>query len=101
MTEYDDETLRHVQRLELMILTDFIDVCKRNSLRYFAYGGTGIGAFRHKGFIPWDDDIDVCLPAADYERLLQVFQDEYADSCLLYTSPSPRDLSTSRMPSSA
>lgn len=79
MTEYDDETLRHVQRLELMILTDFIDVCKRNSLRYFAYGGTGIGAFRHKGFIPWDDDIDVCLPAADYERLLQVFQDEYAD----------------------
>lgn len=79
MTEYDDETLHHVQRLELMILKDFIQVCVTHKLTYFAYGGTGIGAFRHKGFIPWDDDIDVCLPARDYDTLLSVFEQEYAD----------------------
>lgn len=79
MTEYDDETLRHVQRLELMILKDFIDVCNSYQLTYFAYGGTGIGAYRHKGFIPWDDDIDVCLPVADYDTLLQVFEEKYSD----------------------
>lgn len=77
MTEYDEETLHHVQQLELMILKDFTEVCAQNNLTYFAYAGTGIGAVRHKGFIPWDDDIDVCLPAADYDRVLAVFEEKY------------------------
>lgn len=78
MKEYDDKTLAHVQRLELMILKDFIHVCDEYDLTYFAYGGTGIGAFRHKGFIPWDDDIDVCLPVRDYKKLLSVFERDYS-----------------------
>lgn len=79
MKEYDDETLHHVQRLELMILKDFIKVCTEHNLTYFAYAGTGLGALRHKGFIPWDDDIDVCLPAADHDKVLRIFEEQYSD----------------------
>lgn len=79
MKEYDDETLHHVQCLELMILKDFIKVCTEHNLTYFAYAGTGLGALRHKGFIPWDDDIDVCLPAADHDKVLRIFEEQYSD----------------------
>ena len=79
MTEYDDETLHHVQQLELMILKDFINVCSEHNLTYFAYAGTGIGAVRHKGFIPWDDDIDLCIPSNDYHTLISVFEEKYSD----------------------
>lgn len=78
MKEYDDDTLKRVQKLELSILKDFINVCEKHNLTYFALAGTGIGALRHKGFIPWDDDIDVGLPRNDYEKLLTVFQKEYS-----------------------
>lgn len=78
MKEYDNITLKKLQQMELNILKDFISVCKEHNLVYFALAGTGIGALRHKGFIPWDDDIDVGLPRDDYEKLLSVFQEEYA-----------------------
>ena len=61
MREYDEETLHRVQQLELMILEDFLALCHRHDLTCFGFAGTGIGALRHKGFIPWDDDIDVGL----------------------------------------
>lgn len=77
--EYDDITLKKLQKLELLILKDFISVCKEFGLTYFALAGTGIGALRHKGFIPWDDDIDVGLPRYDYEKLLQIFEERYSD----------------------
>lgn len=48
----------------------FIDVCEKNGLQYYGYAGTCLGAIRHKGIIPWDDDIDVLMPRKDYERLL-------------------------------
>lgn len=54
----------------------FIEICKANGLRYFCVGGTAIGAVRHKGMIPWDDDIDVCMPRPDYERLIGLFREE-------------------------
>lgn len=79
MKEYDDITLHKVQALELSIFKDFIDVCEEFGLTYFALAGTGIGALRHKGFIPWDDDIDVGLPRKDYEKLLSVFEERFAD----------------------
>lgn len=53
----------------LNMLDDFHKICIENNLSYYVVGGTALGAIRHKGFIPWDDDIDVGMPRDDYERL--------------------------------
>ena len=50
----------------------FDEVCKKNNLTYYVMYGTLIGAVRHKGFIPWDDDVDVCMPRKDYNRLMEL-----------------------------
>lgn len=65
-------SLREVQLAELDILLTFDAFCKEHGLRYSLDGGTLIGAVRHKGFIPWDDDIDVCMPRPDYDRFLSL-----------------------------
>ena len=83
MKEYDQETLKKVQRAELSILKDFVSLCDRHGLVYFGIAGTGIGALRHKGFIPWDDDIDVAMPREDYEKFRQLVRDEMGDKYLL------------------
>lgn len=63
--------LRKLQLEELKILDIFVDICEKNKLRYFLLGGTLLGAIRHTGFIPWDDDVDVCMPRKDYEIFLK------------------------------
>lgn len=68
--------LKQLQQLELQIVSDFIQICNRHNLRYFALGGTLLGAVRHQGFIPWDDDIDIGMPRPDFEKFLQVAADE-------------------------
>lgn len=62
--------LDQVKKIELDILIEFDKLCKKNNLYYVMCGGTLLGAVRHKGFIPWDDDIDVLMPRPDYERLI-------------------------------
>lgn len=59
------------KKIELDILTELHKLCEELQLRYFVYYGTLLGAVRHKGFIPWDDDIDICMPRPDYNRLVQ------------------------------
>lgn len=63
---------KKVWTVELDLLAQLINVCERYHLRWFAYGGTLLGAVRHKGFIPWDKDIDIMMPRSDYEQLLKI-----------------------------
>ena len=63
--------------IELDMLQHLLDVCKKNDIQIFAYAGTLIGAVRHKGFIPWDDDMDLFLTRENYEKLQKVAKDEF------------------------
>ncbi len=76
MKELDTNKLKAIQ---LDILKAFIEICKENNLQYFLVGGTCLGAVRHNGFIPWDDDIDVGMPREDYERFSQICNDQLPD----------------------
>lgn len=64
-------TLKELQDSLYTMLCEFDRVCKALNITYFLFAGTLLGAVRHEGFIPWDDDLDVLMPRKDYERLLQ------------------------------
>ena len=64
-----DERLDQLHRVLLMMLKDFSALCEREGLRWIAMYGTAIGALRHGGFIPWDDDLDICMTRAELDRL--------------------------------
>lgn len=68
--QYSDSDLKKLQRLELRILKDVDRVCGELGLTYFLDSGTVLGALRHGGFIPWDDDIDIGMPRDDYDRFM-------------------------------
>lgn len=71
VNRFDDRTLRRVQLLTTRILEEFDRLCRELDIPYSVYGGTAIGAIRHKGFVPWDDDADVLMRRPDYERFLR------------------------------
>ena len=91
-----NHNLKIVQSEILKILKIFDEKCKENNLKYYIFYGTLLGAVRHKGFIPWDDDIDITMPREDYEKFISLYRDEffrgyYLDgyNCSRYESYSP------------
>ena len=66
-----NEQLTLLKKTQLDMLSEFLNICQKLNLKHFLLGGTLLGAVRHKGFIPWDDDIDVAMPRKDYEIFLQ------------------------------
>lgn len=84
MTEYNfpdnrlegETTLRSAQLVMLRILKVFDAICKKYNLKYWLDAGTLLGAARHDGFIPWDDDIDVAMPVEDYNKFLEIAENE-------------------------
>ncbi len=77
--------LNKMQTLQLKISKDFRDVCEKNNIPYFMCGGTMLGAIRHKGFIPWDDDMDFGMTRDNYERFLEIAQKELGDDYFVQT----------------
>lgn len=74
-----EEERAEVQKCLLHMLKDIDYVCQKHNITYMLGGGTALGAVRHQGFIPWDDDLDINMPRADYERFLSVMQAELGD----------------------
>lgn len=79
------DDLRKLQLVELNMLKEFIKVCEKLKLNYYLIGGTLIGCIRHKGFIPWDDDIDVVMPRHDYQIFLEKGQEYLAKNLFIQT----------------
>lgn len=74
--ELDQEELRQLQLIQLEILIELDRICKKHKIDYSIDGGTLLGAVRHGGFIPWDDDIDVIMLRSDYERFYEICKTE-------------------------
>lgn len=81
--KYDDAVLKKLQKTELDMLKAFDRVCEKHGITYFVAFGTAIGALRHNGFIPWDDDIDIGMMREEYEKLLNVPKQEWNDLFLI------------------
>lgn len=78
-------SLRRLQLIQNYILQEVKRICEKHHIQYFLVGGSLIGAVRHHGFIPWDDDIDIGFLRSDYERFLSVCADELSDDFFLQT----------------
>lgn len=91
----DQIRIRELQFQQLKIMDEIHRICIENDLKYYMIGGSALGAVRHKGFIPWDIDIDIAMPRSDYEKFLQIVSRVIDDKFLchdykrdkIYSSP--------------
>ena len=74
-----DSDVKKVQQKLLEMADDIIGICEDNNLNYHLTGGSTLGAIRHKGFIPWDDDIDIDIERKDYNKLISIIKEKYPD----------------------
>lgn len=88
MTDFNDDALRTAQKVMLHILKTVHTLCEKHHLTYWLDYGTLLGAIRHNGFIPWDDDVDICMPRADYEKFCAIAPAELGPDFLVQTPQS-------------
>ncbi|MDO5408857.1 MAG: LicD family protein [Lachnospiraceae bacterium] len=91
LIELDDETLKRMQKVILSIAEDIIEVCEANNIHYCLGGGSALGAMRHQGFIPWDDDMDLNMTRRSYERFIPLFTEKYGDRYWIHTPEATSD----------
>ena len=90
MINYSADELDMIQKLELKILKEIIRICKKENIEYFLIGGSALGAIRHGGFIPWDDDIDVGMTRENYDNFLRVSEQYLGEEFYLQSPSSDR-----------
>lgn len=73
-------SVKELKMIQLKILDSIDDFCKKKGIQYFLFSGTLIGAVRHKGYIPWDDDVDICMKRKDYDRFILEFNQQRRDT---------------------
>lgn len=78
---------REYQLLQVKVMKRIHDFCVANNIKYYIIGGTLLGAIRHKGFIPWDDDMDIAMMRDDYEKFIDLFPSYFTDGSLVAQRP--------------
>lgn len=84
-------SVEELKMLQLKILDSIDDFCKKNEIQYFLFSGTLIGAVRHKGYIPWDDDVDICMKRKDYDRFFAEFNQQRQDTLKAISTETEKD----------
>lgn len=82
------EKRKKIWKIQIGLIEELDRVCQKHHLRYFASNGTLLGIARHQGFIPWDDDVDIVMPRPDYQKLLEVAEQEFQSPFFLHTAMS-------------
>ena len=85
----DDELLHRYQKAILKIAEDIVSVCEQEKITWHLTGGTALGAVRHHGFIPWDDDIDLDILGNDFDRFVNAFRKKFGDKYWIHTCDTP------------
>ena len=97
LRQLTEEEIRRLRETFLQAYHDLAECCEKHGLTLMLIGGSALGAVRHQGFIPWDDDLDAAMPREDFEKLKEVFEQELGDRYIL-SSPNYKGNANNRFP---